>query len=143
MDYKQECKTFGSPVPDPEMPFFDLESEQLDFDSYLCNISSDTESSMNDCDLDESFQQIKNDLKKLLGASSMKPSNQSIRGEPPVIDDEFPDVNILERFDIMKGRLRKRKVVETEKIRQFIIELNKTSVFVNNSEGKMCKFKIK
>lgn len=129
-------------VSDSEMPFFDLELEQLDFDHYILNTSSDTDGSIYDCSLDDSFQQIKSDLELLHNVTPRKnPTCRLACGtEPPpsVVDDDYPEIGINERFDIMKDRVRNFRTKETETLRKYIIELNSTIDLVTNSEGNPC-----
>lgn len=137
MDHKSDGRSVVNPVSDSEMTYFDLESEQLDFDHYIFNISSDNESSIYDCSLDESFQQIKNDLEQLNIASPNKINFRMGRSEPPVVDDDIPEIDINERFDVMKNRVRNYRAKETETLRQYIIELNNTLARVtDDNEGK-------
>lgn len=137
MDHKPDGTSVYNPMSDSEMPLFDLESQQLDFDNYTLNTSSDTDSSVFDCSLDESFQQIKNDLEQLNIASPKKINCQTACIEPSVVDDEFPEISILERFDVMKDRIRNYRANETKTLREYIIELN-TLACVIDSEGKTC-----
>lgn len=134
-------------VSDSETSIFDLESQLLDFDHSIFGSSSDTDTSIYDCSLDESFQQIKKNLEQLHCASSKKSSRHRMTmapnacsGESPVavVDDEFPEIDIDERFDIMKNRVRNYQDQETETLRQYIIELNNTLARVTNNEGKLC-----
>lgn len=138
MDHKSDG---DHPLSDSEMSVFDLESQRLDFDHYIYT-SSDSDSSIYNCSLDESFQQIKNDLERLHYASPKKPNYHPTAacGEPSVIvdDDEFPEIDINERFDVMKNRVRDYRVKETETLRQYIIELNNTLTRITNDEGKTC-----
>lgn len=128
-----------NPTSDSEMPFFDLESQRLDFDNYVFNTSSDTDTSILDCSLDESFQQIKNDLELLHNSTPKKKNHQTACDEPSVvIDDESPEIDINERFDIMKELVQNYRAKETETLRQYIIELNNTIAHVTNSKGKPC-----
>lgn len=129
----------GNPVSDSEIPFFDLESEQLDFEHYILDTSSDTESSIYDCSLDESFRQIKSDLELLHNSTPRKSTHRMIGGVEPslVVDgDETSKFDINERFDVMKNRVRNFRAKETETLRKYIIELNSTIDLVTNSEGK-------
>lgn len=131
----------GNPVSDSEIPFFDLESEQLDFEHYILDTSSDTESSIYDCSLDESFKQIKNDLELLHNSTPRKSTSRMVGGAEPssVVDvDELPKFDINERFDVMKNRVRNFRAKETETLRKYIIDLNSTIDLVTNSEGKTC-----
>lgn len=140
MDHKLNNKSIVSnPMSDSEMPFFDLESQRLDFDNYVFNTSSDTDTSILDCSLDESFQQIKNDLEQLHNSTPKRKNHQTTCDEPSVvIDDESPEIDINERFDIMKDLVQNYRAKETETLRQYIIELNNTIARVTNSEGKLC-----
>jgi len=122
---------------DFETPLFDLESQRLEFDT-----SSETDSSsVFDCSLDESFQQIKNDLERLHRST---PKKTSIYRTPTVcpdessavVDDEFPEIDISQRFDVMKDRVRNYRSKETETLRKYIIELNNTIACVIDNEGK-------
>lgn len=127
---------------DSDSQFFDLETQQLDADHYIFNTSSETDSSVFDCSLDESFQQIKNDLELLQVSSPSKVSHQMIcdsgRGDGAFSDDEFPDIDINERFEIMIDRVRNYRSQETETLRKCIIELNNTVACITNNEGKTC-----
>lgn len=130
-----------NPVSDSEIPFFDLESEQLDFEHYILDTSSDTESSIYDCSLDESFKQIKSDLELLHNSTPRKSTHRMVGGAEPssIVDgDEFPKFDINERFDVMKNRVRNFRAKETETLRKYIIDLNSTIDLVTNSEGKTC-----
>lgn len=109
-----------------DVVFFDLESERMDFDLYTLSNTSDTESSIYDCSLDESFRQIKTDLDRLHSASPIKQqlgSRTSV--QPPVVDDDLPEIDINERFDVMKNRVRNYRDQETETIRHFIVDINR------------------
>lgn len=140
MDHKLKSKSIANnAISDSEMPFFDLESQQLDFDNYVFNTSSDTDTSILDCSLDESFQQIKNDLEQLHNSTPKRKNYQTACDEPSVIvDDESPEIDINERFDIMKDLVQNYRAKETETLRQYIIEINHTIARVTNSEGKLC-----
>lgn len=129
-----------NPMSDSEMTYFDLESEQLDLDHYMFSTSSDNESSIYDCSLDESFRQIKSDLEQLQIASPKKTNYRMPRDDEPsiIIDDDFPEIDINERFDVMKDRVRNYRAKETETLRQYIIELNNTLARVSDNEGKTC-----
>jgi len=124
---------------DFEMPLFDLESERLEFDTSLDETDS---SSVFDCTLDESFQQIKNDLERLHRSTPKKTSFYRIPTaacpdeSSAVVDDEFPDIDIDQRFDVMKDRVRNYRSKETETLRRCIIELNNTIACVIDNEGK-------
>lgn len=129
---------------DFETPSFDLESQWLDFENYEFNTTAeDTDSSVFDCSLDESFQQIKNDLKRLHRSTPKKTSFYhapvaASLDEPPavVVDDEFPEIDIDQRFDVMKDRLSNYRAQETERLRRCIIQLNNTISSVTDNEGK-------
>lgn len=122
---------------DFETPLFDLESQRLEFDT-----SSETDSSsVFDCSLDESFQQIKNDLERLHRSTPKKTSIYRTPTACPdesssVVDDEFPEIDISQRFDVMKDRVRNYRSKETETLRKYIIELNNTIACVIDNEGK-------
>jgi len=132
-----------APSDSGEMPFFDLESERLDFvEHYILDASSDdTDSSVFDCNLDESFRQIKEDLERLHGSTPKKPAShrRMACGESSsVVDDnEYAEIiDINEMFDVMKDRVRNFRAKETETLRKYILELNSTIDCVTNSEGK-------
>jgi len=122
---------------DFEMPLLDLESQRLEFDSR----SETDSSSVFDCSLDESFQQIKNDLERLHRSTPKKASFYRTPTACPeessaVVDDEFPEIDIDQRFDVMKDRVRNYRFKETETLRRCIIEINKTIASVIDNEGK-------
>ncbi|CAI6360078.1 unnamed protein product [Macrosiphum euphorbiae] len=125
---------------DFEMPLFDLESQRLEFDT-----SSETDSSsVFDCNLDESFQQIKNDLERLHRSTPKKTSFYRTPTACPdesstVVDDEFPEIDIDQRFDVMKDRVRNYRSKETETLRRCIIEINNTIACVIDNEGMVKK----
>lgn len=135
---------------DIELPYYDLESERLDFDHYAVynttTSCSDTESSVYDCSLDESFRQIKTDLDLL--QSPIKTAAADCRttivtshcGTQPAAadqdEDDIPEFDINERFDVMKNRIRNYRHNETETLRRYIIELNETLARVTDGEGK-------
>lgn len=132
MDHKSDDPSDINSMSDFEMPLFDLESQQLDFENYILDTSSDADSSIFDCSLDESFQQIKNDLEQLNIASPKKINYKTACTEASVID-EFPEISIDERFDVMKDRIRNFRANETETLREYIIQMN---TLVIDSEGK-------
>lgn len=140
MDHKSDDRSVVNPVSDSEMTYFDLESEQLDFDHYIINISSDNESSIYDCNLDESFKQIKNDLEQLHIISQNKTIYQRGRNESSIVDDDIPDIDINARFNVMKDRIRnyrsKNTETETEALRKCITEINNMLARVTDNEGK-------
>lgn len=124
---------------DSDSQFFDLETQQLEADHYIFNTSSETDSSVFDCSLDESFQQIKNDLELLQVSSPSKMVCDSGGGGDGVFsNDEFPDIDINERFEIMIDRVRNYRSQETETLRKCIIELDNTVACITNNEGKTC-----
>lgn len=132
-------------LSDSEMSVFDLESQRLGSDLYVIDTSSDTDSSIYNCSLDESFQQIKDDLEQLHYASPRKPcsfrpaATAHCCGEPSSVavnDDELLSIDINKRFDVMKNRVRSYRSKETETLRQYIIELNNTLTRITNDEGK-------
>jgi len=139
MDHKPGGMPAIYPVSDSEVSVEDLELQQFDFDHYILNTSSDTDSSINDRNLDESFQQIKHDLEQLQSASPRKTNYRTVVCDEPsvVVEDEFKEININDRFDVMKDRIRKYRSKETETLRQYIIELNNTLARVTNNEGKI------
>lgn len=123
---------------DFEMPLFDLESQRLEFDTSSDETDS---SSVFDCTLDESFQKIKNDLERLHRSTPKKsfyriPAAACPDESSAVIDDEFPEIDIDQRFDVMKDRVRNYRSKETETLRKCIIELNNTIACVVDNEGK-------
>lgn len=132
-------------VSDSEMPIFDLESQRLDFDSYIFSTSSDTDSSIYDCSLDESFQQIKSDLEKLHTSSPIKPGfrRKKVSSEPTVVDDDLPEFDINQRFDVMKDRIKNYRDRETETLRHYIIELNRSIDHMNVRKGKTSVWNLK
>lgn len=138
MDHKSDGTSVINSLSDSEMPLFDLESQQLDFDNYILDTSSDADSSIFDCSLDESFQQIKNDLEQLNVASPKKINYKTACTEASVLDDDFPEISIDERFDVMKDRIRNYqrncRANETEMLREYIIQMN---TLVIDSEGKI------
>lgn len=140
MDHKSDDRSVVNPVSDSEMTYFDLESEQLDFEHYIINISSDNESSIYDCNLDESFKQIKNDLEQLHIISQNKMIYQRGRNESSIVDDDIPDIDINARFNVMKDRIRnyrsKNTETETEALRTCITEINNMLARVTDNEGK-------
>jgi len=134
----------GGGTSDFEMPTFDLESQRLEFDTS----SEETDSSsVFDCSLDESFQQIKNDLERLhlstpKNTSSYRTPTTCPNESSTVVDDDFPEIDIDQRFDVMKDRVRNYRSKETETLRRCIIELNNTITCVIDNEGKnVCRNK--
>lgn len=144
----------GSPVDDmfptdSELPYYDLESERLDFDynavfnTTTATSCSDTDSSVYDCCLDESFRQIKTDLDLLQSPKETTAVSSRCGGTQPASaddddqdEDDFPEFSINERFDVMKNRIRNYRQRETETLRRHIIELNETLAQVTDGEGK-------
>lgn len=125
-------------MSDFETPLFDLESQRLEFNTSADETDS---SSVFDCSLDESFQQIKNDLERL-HRSTPKKTNfyrtaaACLDESSAVVDDDFPEIDINQRFDVMKDRVRNYRSKETETLRRCIIELNNTIACVTENEGK-------
>jgi len=134
---------------------FDLDSVRLDFEHYTFDTasSSDTDSSsVFDCSLDESFRRIKDDLERLHSSTSVPTKKGGYRhrmardddddkpSTPSVVDgDEYPEIDINRRFDVMKDRVRNFRAKETETLRKYIEELNSAiACVVTNSEGKTC-----
>lgn len=132
---------------DSELPYFDLELERLDFDHYaMFNTTScsDAESSIYDCSLDDSFQKIKTDLellqspKKMVAGADCRTTTSYYEKQSAaaIEEDDFPEFDINARFDIMKNRLRNYRARETETIRHYIIQLNKTLAQITDGKGK-------
>lgn len=141
-----------------DLQYFDLESERLDFEHYtMFNTTScsDTDSSVYDCSLDESVRQIKTDLdmlnspRKTAAVDCLTTTSYCGKQSPgaatavdaaaDLVEDDFPDFDIDDRFDVMKDRVRNYRAKETEKIRRYIIDLNETLARVTDIEGKKKK----